>query len=1456
MSRERPATPLRVLYRDFLTRLVDLEILSTGADIQKLLAQFAALLAAASFTYAVASVPRYVESSLPQAQLLAAAYGEQEFLIASTMAIAGLFSVLAWNTVPPDRRDCFILGVLPVRVRTIFLAKVAALVTALALAVAAVNSFTGFSFPFLWIAAGGGFWSGLHSLAAWWLTQLLAGGFVCGALLALQSLASLVLRYRLFLRVSSFLQMACFFAILGVWFLKPSFTALAAHPWLQWMPSFWFFGLFQELHGGTGGSHVFAPLALRALSSLPLAAAVGAAAFSLAYRRTLRRIVEQPDIAPADRSRFVARAAARLGTWLADRTLPTALDRAILLFTARTLARSRQHRLILAAYAGIALGIGLIYTRDLIYGPSSFEAMQVDAPWDRPNGSFLAASLIALFFAIVGARAVFAVPITLRANWVFRLTAIHSPGAYFRAVRRSLYWVAGLPVWIAAGAAFFSIWPAGDAAAHLALMIATGSLLVELLIYRFRKIPFACSYLPGKANLHVRLGTWGLGFLFLAAQGVHLEFWALAAYPRFAVLLAILAAAALWARRRANEFARSPANQLQFEDLPPAEIHALDLHPDAVLIPDDQYIDSIQSAARARGSVLPAIRPLSILTPAYAPPPAEPFHWPTALGQLAADLRYGARILTKSPAFSAAAIALIAAGIGGNTAVYSLVHAVLTKPAPGIHASGLVSLAPSLDRQPIDPGENSYLNYLDYAASTHTIASLAAFAAPGAGGRLTVAMKGGTYEMRGMTVTPNFFQTLGVRLVRGREFTPEEARGAAPLAAIIAWHVWQNQFHGAEDVIGQPVSLDGHTATIVGIGPPKFTGIWLAPHFEICVPLEAWVRVAGRAERYADRSWRRVALIGRLAPGYSIDQAQAEFDGIAARLAEAWPAANRGRGMLLAPYSATRFGPVSGSQNRLFMGILMGIAMLALLIVCANVANLMLSRALVRQREMAVRQSIGASRWRILRILLAEGLVLSLPAAFLGGIFAWWACDAISKLAPPLESGARYVPDFLPDWRVALYALGLAVASTLFFTLAPAVRAGAQDLLPWLRAGEHSVARGRSRTASLLVVAQMALCVLLLISGALAWRSTRLMETTDLGFTRDHVLLAGVDTRTAAQTSEQNIVLLERIRRRLLAAPGVVSASWAVAAPPHSHSWMAVPIATPGVPQPVPSDGTSAGPDYLHTLRVPFLAGRDFSTADLSHAPVAIVNRKLARALWPNQSPLGRTLSVGGSPAAIEVVGVVPDAAFNAVGTQGEVTGLAPEDRRNYVFLSEGLDSSPGSYTFHLRYAGNTAAMVPAVRAAIAEVDSGVPVFSLRTMDAEFADFVLPIHMFANVAGIFAAGALLMASIGLYALIAFYTARRRREMGIRVALGASPRQILRAVLRDGLLLTAAGLALGLLLSAAAARAFGSLLYGISPADPATYSAVIAALALVSLAACYLPARRAARVDPMLSLRQE
>jgi len=1402
----------RVLYRDFLARIVDLELFSAGGEIQKLLAQFAAMLAAFSFVIAIWVIPKIAMSGHPPDKLAVAVWPVEEFLFATTMAVAGLFGLLAWNTVLPDRRDCLVLGVLPVRLRTVFLAKVAAIAAALGISVGAVNLFTGLFYPFV---IGHGALGILRAFGAWWLATAAAALFVCCALLAAQGVLAQCLPYRLFLRVSSWVQLAAFFAILGVYFLKPSVPqgGMPAHP----LPSVWFFALYQELKSP---NPLFAPLAARALGSLLAAVATAAATFALAYRRNIRRIIEQPDIAPAAR-----RPAAPIGTFLAAR-LAGKLDRAILLFTARTIARSRQHRLLLAAYAGIGFAIALAYCRELIYGSESIQRLYFRVRWDQVNGPFLVCGLVILAFAAIGARAVFAMPMALSANWIFRLTAVHSPAAYFAAARRSLFVVAAVPVWIAAAIAYFAIWPWPAALEHVIMLVLVGILLVELLLHRFRKIPFACSYLPGKANLNVRFGAGGIAFLFLAGQGVDLEYWAMERPARFVVLAAILAGLAFWARRRTAGFARIPGQRIQFEDLPPAEITSLDLRPDAPPSCDDAYLDVATERIEAA----------------------------TLLEQLLRDLRYGARILTRAPGFSAAAVALIALGIGGNSAIFSMIHGVLTKPAPGVRADGLVTFGMMVHNHlEIGDPSDSYLNYLDYAAQSRTMQSIAAFRpAP----RFTLGTANGTYEVRGQLVSANYLDTLGVPIVRGREFSEEEARGAAPLAAIIAWHVWQNQFQGAESAIGAPITLNGQAATVVGVSARGFAGPSFAPNFEVCVPLEVTSPLRRAGMGLDDRSSRGVEMIGRLGRGRTLAQAQAEFGTISRRLQTAYPEADKGRRIVLARYSATAFGPAQSSQTRVFMAILLAVALVTLLIVCANVANLMLARAASRQREMAVRQSLGASRFRILSILLAEGLVLSAAGAVAAWIFAWWACRAVVKFVPPLDSGMRLEPDLSPDGSVAAYAMILAVIATLAFTLAPAVRAWRQDLVPWLKAGEHGVIQGRSRLANALVVAQLALCCLLLTSAGLAWRSVSLMDAADLYFTKDHLLLAGINTAGAAAGRQQNSALLERMRRRLAALPGVSAASYAGSAPPRAMTGMEVRAA--GSAQPVATDGNRVGPDYLAALGVPILAGRGINEADVAGGGAsAVINQKLAQTLWPGQSPLGRSISLEGVDQPLRVVGLAPNGAFSGIGEGGAMTGIRQEDRGNFVFFAaEQSHGAPGEITFHLRYAGKLQTIAPAVRAAIREIDPRVPVFSLETMEDAWATFTSLVRLVSTLLELFAVGSLLLASVGLYAVAAFYTARRTREFGIRLALGASPRQTLARVLREGLLLTAIGVAIGMALSAAAGKAFGSLLFGVTPTDKATWLAVIGLLAAVSLAACYLPARRAARIEPTEALRQE
>ncbi len=819
----------------------------------------------------------------------------------------------------------------------------------------------------------------------------------------------------------------------------------------------------------------------------------------------------------------------------------------------------------------------------------------------------------------------------------------------------------------------------------------------------------------------------------------------------------------------------------------------------------------------------------------------------TALEQLGQDFRSATRILTKSPGLSVAAITLVALGIGWNATIYSMIHGILTKPAPGIQADRLVSFGVAT-RGEMDEPEESFPNYQDYLAQTKTFRSILAFQFE----PFTLVLKDASYKLHGAAVTANYFDTLGVPVVKGRSFTDAEARsGTTGLVAVIAYPLWKNLFHGAEDAIGQTVVVNGIAATIIGVAAPGFRGTWLTADLDFWVPLLSYSNIPMVARELNDRSHRSLGIIGRLKPGASLFQAQVELDTISKRLQASYPDTNKEKMAVLAPYTASAFSPLGGKQGRMGMTIVTVVAIVTLLIVCANVANLMLARAVVRQREMAVRQSIGASRFRVVRMLLAEGLVLSSTASLAAWIFAWWATRIIGKSIPPNSRGVRIQVDFTPDWKVAGYAMALAVLSALAFTLAPTARAWKQELLPWLKAGERSVAQGRSKLANILVITQLALCVVLLTSAGLAYRSVSTAVNLDLRFAKDHLLLASVDTQGAVTGKEQNIELLERLRKRLLQVPGVVSASYAEGAPPRD-AWRG-PVEAIGSGEAVASDANVVGPDYLQTLGVPNVRGRGIVEVDLSSANLsAVVNQNLADALWPGKSALGRTLLMGREKQTVQVVGVAPNGFFSGVGRD-----LEDGRRQNFMFLSERRGSSePGEREFHLRYSGRLETIGPAVRAAIREVDARVPVAYLRTMETHLMQFVSPGLLLMTLLGLFSIGALLLAAIGLYAVVAFHTARRTRDFGIRMALGAAPRQILDTVLKEGLILTVLGVGIGLALSAAAGRAFRSLLFGVTPTDQPTYLAVITVLGIVSLFACYVPARRAARTDPTVALREE
>lgn len=564
----------RVLYRQFLFRAVDLELLSASAqgDISKLLGQFASLLVFVSLLAALAALA-FGGFDMPVPQRLAATWGIEFFLIATTMLVVGLFAVLSWDSMFPDRRDVLVLAPLPVRARTLFLAKVAAVATALSLTVAALHSLAGLIWPLVLAPSHAGFLGVIRSFAAYWITMLSAGAFVLCSLLCVQGLAALLPR-RLFLRISAILQIAAFCLLLSVYFLQPSLltpealTARQNQRLLAWMPSYWFLGLFQTLNGSPHPA--LNPLAWRAAISLAIAVFGAGAAFLLSYLRTLRKIIEEPDITPG----------ARGGHWLPPFGSPPMT--ALVQFNIRTLLRSRQHRLILSFFLGLAFTIVILYVKTPLAQRNLLNMPGID-PWRQTNVPLLVLSIVMMWFAVIGTRVVFAMPTDLRANWIFRMTSsLGVPGCLI-ATRRSLFTLALAPVWTVWAGMLLWLWPWRQAAGHLVVLGLLGAILVEACLYGFHKIPFTCSYLPGKANVYYLFFAYTMLSVTFLDRAAVLERNALQSPAQFSMMLFVLSISAVFVRWRTLAFSQSEGVELRFEELATPAVLELGLYRDGTL---------------------------------------------------------------------------------------------------------------------------------------------------------------------------------------------------------------------------------------------------------------------------------------------------------------------------------------------------------------------------------------------------------------------------------------------------------------------------------------------------------------------------------------------------------------------------------------------------------------------------------------------------------------------------------------------------------------------------------------------------------------------------------------------------------------------------------------------------------------------------------------------------------
>lgn len=813
----------------------------------------------------------------------------------------------------------------------------------------------------------------------------------------------------------------------------------------------------------------------------------------------------------------------------------------------------------------------------------------------------------------------------------------------------------------------------------------------------------------------------------------------------------------------------------------------------------------------------------------------------TAIEQFVQDVRFGWRIFQSAPGLSATAVLLIALVIGGNTTVFSIAHGILAKPAPGVTAPRLVTLSWMDDTGRVEPF-NSYVAYDSFRLNSTRLERLLGYGMD----RATLNHENGSYAIQRAYVSPNYFETLGAHFERGRSFTERETHtGVYGLMIVISHHTWVSYFQRQEDIIGRAVLLNDQPATIIGVAAAPFRGSLFVPPADVWMPLSALSGSQSAGRPHGSQSDIGVGMIGRLAPGVSIDQARAELSALWSQAQAAHSNLPQNLKLTLVRYSANAGGnSLVAERGGTFLAIFSIVTVMTLVIVCANVANLLLARAATRQRELSLRQSLGASRVRIIRAQLAEGLALSVIAWIAACAFAWGTTKAVSGFLAPPTQGMPTMPDFTPDWTVIGYSLLLAIACTVTCSFAPALRACRQQLLPSLKAGEQAVIQGRSKLTSGLVVLQLAFSVLLVTSAGLAYRSMFLMGDFDSGFDTHDLLLVTVNTSASATTPASNIALLDAMTDTLHQVPGVSRVTYARSAP--REFWGSVSASLPGSPVVVRAESTRVGPNYLTVFGAAPFAGRDFAREDQRRSTSAIlISQNLAERLWPAQSPLGRTLIVNKQER--EVVGVTPNLFFS--GFRREHPG--------FVMLSAQQDPlEPGEATFYAKHAGTFDTIGPAITKALQQVDARTPVAYMRTWDTQLDSATWPIRVLTMLVMLFAGGSLFIAAIGQYAVVAFDMRRRVREVGLRMALGASSRQVLTRVIREGFTLTVIGLALGFLLSLGAGTVLGAALYGITATDPVTYAGVFALLSAASILACYLPARQAARINPMTALRVE
>jgi predicted permease len=813
------------------------------------------------------------------------------------------------------------------------------------------------------------------------------------------------------------------------------------------------------------------------------------------------------------------------------------------------------------------------------------------------------------------------------------------------------------------------------------------------------------------------------------------------------------------------------------------------------------------------------------------------------MGTFSQDFRYGVRMLVKNPGFALIAILTLALGIGANTGLFSVVNGLILSPLPFANPQQLVAV---YSKTQFDKGSITFPNFLDWQKENHTFSAMAAYRSSD----FSLTGSGEPERLHGQQISAEFFPSLGIAPILGRTFRAEEDQvGAAPVA-LISDALWKTKFGSSQDVLGKNLTLNDTQYIIVGVVPGRLP-MFGTQGMDVYVPIGQW-----NDPTFRDR---KIGMgtqgIARMKPGVNLEQAQADMNSVARNLSATYPEADKDTGVVLVPLKKDIVGDIEGT-----LFVLLGAVGFVLLIACTNVANLLLARSAGRSREFAIRAALGANQMRVIRQLLTESVLLSVCGGLFGLAFAKWGTQAVLTKLPEALPRADAIH---LDARVLLFTLAVSIVAGIVFGLAPAIKTARPNLGETLREGGRGSSGTRHATQRVFVVVEMALSLVLLVGAGLMIRSLAALGSVKPGFNPRNVVTFSLGLSPARLTSPAVIrQSLRAVEASFKSVPGVEGASVTAGSLPMTGD-SEVPFWLDGQPKPATDSEMNLAlwypvdPDYLKVMGIPLIRGRFISERDTEKSPmVVVIDQNFARQFFPNEDPIGKRINMGLIGGRPEIVGIVGHVNHWGLGDTAH-QNLQSEYYMPLMQLPDQIfPLVAGGVGMVVRTSGNPDAFMPAIRKASTDFDSKQVIYDFRPMEIIVSDSIATQRFTMTVLGVFSGLALVLSAIGIYGVISYLAGQRTHEIGVRVALGAQPKDIFSMVLSEGMKVALLGVAIGIVASLALTRLMTKMIFGVRAADPITFAGVTILLTLVAAAACYIPARRAMRVDPLVALRYE